>query len=115
MSGFDPQWNATWGDVLIHYVRDDATLQKILQEGVIKDPPIFATPFRDFPPGGRVVIEIIGHEVVAGLEIYEATGWLHTTPPTMSAHVREVTIAPHPTLQPYQDKYERTIVPVVQA
>lgn len=98
MSRFDPEGNATWGENPIHYVRDDETLQKILQEGVIKDPPIFATLLRDFPLGGRVIIEVIGHEVVAGLEIYEATGWLHTTPPLMSAHVREVTIAPHPTL-----------------
>jgi hypothetical protein len=62
MSLFDPQWDATWGENPIHYVRDEAILQDILQDGLMKSDPkmtvpiVYATPLRDFPPGGRVII-----------------------------------------------------------
>ncbi len=118
MSRFDPDWNATWGDNPIHYLRHESKLQSILEQGVIESEDygiVFATPFRDFPPDGRVMTEVLPpgeHKV--GLEIYEAKGWRQTTPPTIWAHVGDVAIAPHPTLQSYQDAYGRTIVPVVQ-
>ncbi len=121
MSGFDPEWNAAWGDHPIHYVRDEAALQSILQDGVIKPDPkmtlpiVYATPLRDFPPDGRVATEILPpgeHKV--GLEIHEATGWRQATPPVVWAHIGVVEIALHPTLSEYQDAYGRRIVPVVQ-
>ncbi len=118
MSRFDLQWNATWGESPIHYVVDEAALQIILQGGVIKTGiygAVFATPLRDFPPGGRVATEILPPpERWAGLEIFESKDWRQTADKTIWAHLGNVAVDPHPTLQSYQDAYGRTIVPVAQ-
>jgi hypothetical protein len=118
MSRFDSEWNATWGENPIHYLRHESRLQRILDKGVIEAGDygvVFATPLRDFPPEGRVTTEILPPgEYQVGLEIYDAKGWHQGTPPTIWAHIGNVAIALHPTLTEYQDTHGRRIIPVVQ-
>lgn len=113
MSGYDPYWQANWGEHPIH--PDMESLQNILDSGVIKgQPSVFATPLKDFPPGGRVITDIIGSERIGGVEIHNPHGWLTTTPPFPWAHIGDVFIEPHPTLEPFRDAFGRLIVPVIQ-
>lgn len=118
MSRFDVQWDANEGDAPIHYVPDMAKLNGILRTCLIRPPAgiqlVYATLWRDFPPGGRVVTDVIGKEVVAGIEIHEATGWITTLSPNFWIYIGDVAFTLHPTLPRYQDKYGRGIVPVVQ-